>query len=610
MTWEPSLGAVVLAGGGARFRVWAPGHEAVVLMFEPPSGPGTEVEMQRDAEYWEATVAHARPGDRYRYRLDGAGPFPDPCSRSQPEGVHVPSEVVDAGHVAWTDANFGRPPVEDLVIYECHIGTFTTEGTFEAAIARLPHLVDLGVTVVEMMPVASFPGARNWGYDGVALFAPSAAYGGPEGLRRFVNAAHGFGLAVLLDVVYNHLGPEGNYTGAFSTRYVTERHHTPWGAAVNFDDAGSGEVRRFVTENLLHWVHEYHIDGFRLDATHATIDTSPRHILAEVRSVLDQHPRSGVAPYLIAETHENDVRYLECVEDGGFGFDAVWADDFHNVSRNILHEEREGYLSSFEGTVEELARTISQGFLYEGQLDPHLGEPRGTAARRQPWRQFLYCLQNHDQVGNRAFGERLTTTAREDDVLAATLLLLLLPQTPMLFQGQEFLASTPFLYFTDHSEELGRLVTEGRRQEFAAFSAFRDATTRERIPDPQAESTFLASKLQWEEAETARGRAAIAYHRELLRLRKTDAVLRQARAGRPPIAVETAGQALFARIASPAGERGIALNVGDASASFASEARIIVLHSNDERFGRGGPAPALTAGRLEVPGHSAVFLSW
>jgi len=610
MTWEASLGAVVTPTGGVCFRVWAPAHRELILILERSGHTPLEVALVRDGEYWQATVPTARAGDRYRYRVDSDGPFPDPCSRSQPEGVHGPSEVIDQRAFEWSDSAFTPPPREDLVIYECHVGTFTSEGTFEAVIERLSYLVELGVTALELMPVASFPGTRNWGYDGVALFAPMATYGGPDGLRRFVDAAHASGLAIILDVVYNHFGPDGNYTGAYSSRYLTDRHCTPWGAAVNFDGAGSPEVRRFVVENLLHWAHEYHVDGFRLDAANAIIDSSPYHALAEVRTALHAHPRAGHAPYLIAETDENEVRYLGPTSEGGFGFDAVWADDFHHVVRNLFHENREGYLGGFEGTTAELARTISQGFLYEGEFDPYPGRARGTPAREQPWRQFLYCLQNHDQVGNRALGDRLSQTAGRDDILAATMLLLLLPQTPLIFQGQEFLASTPFLYFTDHADEMGRMVTEGRRQEFAAFTAFTDPATRDRIPDPQAESTFLQSKVNWRETETVPGSATLRYHSELLRLRKNDAVLCDARRGRPAIVAAADDRALFAQIETPAGWRAIALNAGDSPTTFeAPRARTVVVHTGEDRFGAAGSTPLLRAGRIEIPPHSAAFLS-
>ncbi|MGE5596447.1 MAG: malto-oligosyltrehalose trehalohydrolase, partial [Hyphomicrobiales bacterium] len=550
-------------------------------------------------------------GARYRYRLDGED-FPDPCSRSQPEGVHGPSEVVDPRTFEWHDSGWTPPEREELVIYEAHIGTLTPGGTFGSAIGELPRLADLGITAIELMPVASFPGRWNWGYDAVDIFAPTAVYGRPEGLRRFVDAAHQAGIAVILDVVYNHLGPSGNYTGRYAREYLTARHQTPWGDALNFDDRGCKGVRRFFRENLLHWVHEYHIDGFRFDATNAISDQSDHHILAELAESVHQYPRAGHVPYLFAETDENDVRYLRPLAEGGYGFDGVWADDFHHAVRTILTPGREGYLGSYSGQIDELAATIERGFLYEGQVDPYTNGPRGTPAREQPWRQFVYAIQNHDQIGNQALGLRLGQIASLGDTLAATTLLLLLPATPLIFQGQEFAASTPFLYFTDHEPELGRSITEGRRNEFAAFGAFSDPGMREEIPDPQAESTFQNSVLRAEEANYGAGRITLAYHRELLRLRRDDPVLRASRRGRPPIRTWFADRALVVQVSDGAeGHRWIAVNFGE-------ETRVLVegpdhewesvLCSNEARFGGSGHVPRISGGALLIPAHCGALM--
>lgn len=591
-----------LENGGARFRAWAPRPNSVDLVVDGHIFPAQKVA----GGYWDVPVPGAGPGSRYFYRLDGRD-VPDPCSRSQPGGVHAASEVVDPRAFPWTDSKWSRPGVEDLVVYECHIGTLTPKGTFDGAIRALGRIKALGATAIEVMPVASFPGRRNWGYDGVGLFAPAVAYGGPEAMRRLVDAAHREGLAVILDVVYNHFGPGGNYTGLFGA-YQTGRHHTPWGDAVNFDDEGREGVREFVVANLIHWVDEYHIDGFRFDATHAIKDDSDEHILAEVSRRIEEHAGVNNRPYLIAESHENDVRYLRPRSEGGFGFDAVWADDFHSVVRNVMHSEREGYLSSFEGTLSELAHVISHGWLYEGQFDPWAKAPRGTGANDVPWRQFVYCLQNHDQVGNRAFGERANTTANVDDLLAATFLLLLLPQTPLLFQGQEFLATTPFQYFTDHNPELGRLVTEGRRREFAGFSAFTSPATRDTIPDPQAEATFLRSKLREADRERPEGRGAEQLHRELIALRFSDPVLREARADRTPIETSIIRRALLVTICVRSGSRAIGVNFGDLEETLAVDAELI-LHSREARFCRAPAEPRVGQGRLTIPPHTAVFVA-
>ncbi|HEX5504101.1 MAG TPA: malto-oligosyltrehalose trehalohydrolase [Thermomicrobiales bacterium] len=607
--WRPTLGAIVGPAGTA-FRVWAPRPATVELVLRDAGGERV-VRPRRAGEYWTATVAGVGHGARYGYRLDGAGPFPDPCSRAQPDGVHGLSAVIDPGRFEWRDGDWRPPAAAELTLYECHVGTLTPGGTFDAAIGQLPRLRDLGVTAIELLPVAAFAGRWGWGYDGVALFAPAATYGGPAGLRRFVDAAHRAGLAVVLDVVYNHFGPAGNYTGLYAERYLTDRHATPWGAALNFDGPGAAEVRRFYVENLLHWLHEYHVDGFRLDATHAIHDASPVHILAELAAAARAAARAGRAPYLIAETHENDPRYLRPLEEGGFGFDAVWADDFHHGVRTLLTGEREGYFAGYDGTAAQLARTIAQGFLYEGQADHSLGAPRGAPARDRPWRQFVYCLQNHDQVGNRALGDRLNLAVARADYLAASLLLLLLPQTPLIFQGQEFLATTPFLYFTDHEPALGRQVTAGRRREFAGFAAFRDPALRARIPDPQAPATFLRSKLRLDEAGYGLGRACADLYAALLRLRVADPVLRAARAApraEAPLMTLAVDQAILVEIAAGGGRRVIAANFGGAVELPSADALIPLVHTGEPRFGGDGRAPALRHGALALPAHHAAFL--
>ncbi|MGD9934644.1 MAG: malto-oligosyltrehalose trehalohydrolase [Dehalococcoidia bacterium] len=607
-SWKPSLGAIAGADG-TQFRVWAPKPRTVELVIERAGG---QIRLPLSATgdgYYETTVTNAGDGGHYGYLLDGEGPFPDPCSRSQPDGVHGLSEVAGGGAFGWTDAGWVRPPFRDLVIYECHIGTLTDDGTFDSAVAVLPSLKEMGVTAVEVMPVAAFPGRWGWGYDGVAMFAPMAAYGGPEGMRRFVDAAHGAGLAVILDVVYNHFGPDGNYTGLYSDGYVTDGYETPWGKAINFDGVGSEGCRTFFRENLLHWLHEYHIDGFRFDATHAIFDRSAVHILAELATAAAGTATSGQRPYLIAESHENDARYMTPVGRGGFGFDAVWTDDFHHSIRTALLGENEGYFRGFTGTATELGRVIRQGFLYEGQFDEGFGDKRGTRARSAPWPSFVYCIQNHDQVGNRPFGDRLNTTAAHGDYLSVSLLLLLLPQTPMLFQGQEFLSTKPFLYFSDHSPQLGKLVTEGRRREFAGFSAFNDPAIREAIPDPQAASTFHRSVLDADEAEVAPGLLARSLYRAALQLRRDDPTLRAYRERRLPIRTRTRGRCLELIFESARRRLRIIVNAGDrASLDGMPETATVVLASNEGRFGGNGQAPVFEAGRIAVPGHTTIVL--
>ncbi len=519
---EPFFGAHANARD-TLFRVWAPEHQRVEVVLD--ADPEALLPLRKNADgVFEGLVAGAGAGARYRYRLDGGAAFPDPASRFQPDGVHGSSAVVDGQSFAWSDGEWRGIALGDAVIYELHVGTFTPGGTFAAAAERLSDLHDLGVTAVEIMPVADFPGRRNWGYDGVDLFAPARCYGPPDDLRRLVDAAHGLGLAVILDVVYNHLGPDGNYLGTFSPYYFTERHQTPWGAAVNLDGPHSRMVRRFLIDNALHWLREYHIDGLRLDATHALIDDSPVHFLDElaqaVRDAASGGARRGQHHLLIAEDHRNLAEMIGPRSAGGWGLDAVWADDFHHQVRRGLAGDSEGYFQDFSGSAADLATTLRRGWFFCGQHSAHGGGPRGTDPARLSPEQLVICLQNHDQVGNRAFGERLHQQIEPAAFRAASALLLCAPETPLLFMGQEWAASAPFLYFTDHNPELGKLVTEGRRREFRHFSAFSDLEVRERIPDPQAEETFRRSRLDWAEAESEPHAGVRRLYTELLRLRR------------------------------------------------------------------------------------------
>lgn len=471
--------------------------------------------MTKDSHgYHTATDPNGRVGDRYSFVVEGRGPFPDPASRFQPDGVHAASQVVDPRTFAWTDGAWQRPRFRDLVIYELHIGTFTAEGTFRSAIAQLPVLRDLGVTAIEIMPLGDFPGARNWGYDGVCIYAPARAYGSPDDLRALVDAAHREGIAVILDVVYNHLGPDGNYLSAFSAHFFNERE-TPWGRAFNFDGDLSGPVRQFFLGNPTYWMEDFHIDGFRFDATHEVIDTSERHIFAEMTDAI--HARGG---YAIAEDPRNDSRLVGATETGGNGFDAVWADDFHHVVRVGQTGQRESYYENFTGTPEELIETLQHGWLYRGHRPTAAGVQRGTECRGLPPTAFVHCISNHDQTGNRALGERLHQCISAASYRAVSALICLTPYTPMLFMGQEWAASSPFCFFTEHNEELGQLVTAGRRREFAAFKDFQSEAARANIPDPQAENTFKSSKLKWEERSAAKHAAMLHLYRVCLELRR------------------------------------------------------------------------------------------
>jgi maltooligosyltrehalose trehalohydrolase len=526
VAWRPRLGACPDAGG-VGFRVWAPARRRVELVLDPgrPSARRHDLEPSGDGMF-AGTLRDVAAGDLYAYLLDGEGPFPDPASRCQPHGVHGPAAVVDPRAYAWSDRGWRGVSLRDAVIYELHVGTFTPEGTFAGVTDRLPYLAELGATVIELMPVADFPGSRNWGYDGVSLFAPSRVYGTPDDLRRLVDAAHGLGLAVILDVVYNHFGPDGAYASAFSPSYFSATHSSPWGAAVNLDGDGSAQVREFFIENALHWLHEYHLDGLRLDATHGLIDDSPRHFVAE----LTARARASLPErtlLLIAEDDRNLAAIVRPQDEGGWGVDAVWADDLHHHLRRFAAGDHDGYYEDFSGSLADIATTIRQGWFYRGQFSTYRGEPRGTDPAGVPLERMVVCLQNHDQIGNRPFGRRLHHQIEPALFRALSALLLLLPETPLLFMGQEWAASSHFLFFTDHHPELGRLVTEGRRAEFWRFAAFADPVARTSIPDPQADSTFAASRLVWEERVNAPHAGVLELYRTLLRLRRDERALRQ-----------------------------------------------------------------------------------
>ncbi|MFO7692916.1 MAG: malto-oligosyltrehalose trehalohydrolase [Vicinamibacterales bacterium] len=546
--WTPALGAHVV-GGATRFRVWAPEAGLVAVITETPGRARREEPLQAENDgFHGAVVEGVSAGERYRYRLDGGQLLPDPASRYQPEGVHGPSAVVDWRSFPWSDGAWTGLPLEETVLYELHVGTFTPEGTFAAAADRLPDLKDLGVTAIELMPVADFPGRWNWGYDGVAPFAPARCYGHPDDLRRLVDAAHRLGLAVHLDVVYNHLGPDGAYQSAFSRDYYSAAHTSPWGAAMNFDGPRSQPVRDYVVENGLHWVHEYHIDGLRLDATHAIVDQSPRHILAVfAASIRESLEGSSRRVQVVAEDHGNLAHMIRPEASGGFGLDALWSDDFHHQMRRRLAGDADGYFADFSGTAQAIARTAERGWFYCGEHSDYFGRRRGTDPTGIPASRFVFFLQNHDQVGNRAFGDRLHARGDWAAWKAASTLLLVLPETPLLFMGQEWAASSPFQYFTDHHPELGRLVRDGRRREFSRFAAFADQAVRERIPDPQSEATFLASRLAWDERAREPHASVRRLYADLLALRRREPTIGGAADSRLEIAADDDGSLLVRR---------------------------------------------------------------
>jgi maltooligosyltrehalose trehalohydrolase len=476
----------------------------------------TEPLQAVDSGYFYGEIEGVKPGALYKFRINEASEFPDPASRHQPEGVHGPSSVVTTDF-AWTDQTWGGIALRDYIIYELHVGTFTPQGTFDAVIERLDYLKELGVTAVELMPVAQFPGSRNWGYDGVYPFAVQDSYGGPAGLKRLVDAAHAKGLAVILDVVYNHLGPEGNYLGQYG-HYFTDRYQTPWGQAINFDGEHSSEVRTYVLENAVQWIEDYHIDALRLDAVHSIHDASEKHILQEIGEKVREGV-NGRLVHVIAESDLNDVRVITPCSEGGYGLDAQWSDDFHHALHSVLTGERAGYYLDF-GSLHHLAKAYEEGFVYSGQFSEHRDRCHGTSSREVPARRFVVCTQNHDQIGNRMLGERLNHLVFAEELKLAAGALILSPFIPMLFMGQEYAETAPFLYFVDHSDPaLIEAVREGRRKEFASFA------WQGELPDAQSESTFMQSKLRHEIRTEPRHRAIYDYYRELIRLRTTVASL-------------------------------------------------------------------------------------
>jgi maltooligosyltrehalose trehalohydrolase len=519
--WSLRRGATVRPDGSVCFEVWAPRARALGVCLAGGDVAG-EVALERvDGDVFAATIAGVAPGTDYVYRLDGRA-LPDPVSRHQPRGVHGPSRVVDPAAFPWTDGAWRGCAVADLVLYELHVGTFAAGGTFDAVRAHLAALRDLGITALELMPVAEFPGGRNWGYDGVHPYAPQSTYGGPDGLRRLVDAAHAADLAVVLDVVYNHLGPEGSYLDVFGP-YFTERYRTPWGRAVNFDGADSDEVRRYVVDNALYWACEFHVDGLRLDAVHAICDFSARNILEEIASaVAEQAAALGRHVAVIAESDLNDPRLLRSRTRGGYGLTAQWSDDFHHAVHALLTGERTGYYVDFGGRG-PLVKALRDRFVYDGCRSTYRRRRHGAPATDLGADRFVVSVQNHDQVGNRATGDRLGTLVPHAAQKLAAALLLLSPYVPLLFMGEEYGEINPFLYFVSHGDpELVAAVRAGRQREFAAFA------WQGEVPDPQAEETFERSRLDHARA-TAPGHAEIrSLYRDLLRLRCDEPALHSA----------------------------------------------------------------------------------
>lgn len=507
------------------FKVWAPLAKSVAVQVD---GRSISMAGPDNAGWWFAAIDSATYGTDYGFQIGtGDTAYPDPRSQWQPNGVHALSCVYDQSAFRWTDQGFQARPLASAVIYELHVGTFTPEGTLDAAIAKLEYLQDLGITHVELMPVAAFDGNHGWGYDGVSLYAVHEPYGGPDGLKRFVNAAHGLGLAVLLDVVYNHFGPTGNYTGKFGP-YLTHAHKTPWGGATNLEEPGSHEVRRFLCDNAQMWLDDFHIDGLRIDAVHSFVDRSAIHFLEQLATEVETLGAIlGRRLVLIAESDLNDPRIVLPRDCGGFGMDAQWSDDFHHALFTVLSREKlAGYYSDF-GAFAQLAKAMEQTFVYDGIFSRYRNRIHGRTARNLSQHRFLGFIQNHDQVGNRAVGDRISQSAGIDRAKIAAALVLLGPFIPMLFQGEEWASTSPFLYFADHGDrELARQVSEGRTREFLAFGW--DPAT---IPDPESRATFKRSKLNWDELPEPAHAAMLDWYRKLIHLRRTNPSLNNGEPG-------------------------------------------------------------------------------
>ena len=527
------FGAQLSPDGSVRFRLWAPAQLQVLLLVDH-AGHSHELPMENRPDGWFELVVgpdRASAGDTYRYRLAGGLAVPDPASRFQPGDALGPSQIVDPESYGWRNHEWAGRPWEETVLSELHVGAFSPEGDYDGLRRRLDHFVDLGISAIELMPLADFDGRRNWGYDGVLPFAPDSAYGPPAALKRLIDEAHGRDLMVFIDVVYNHFGPSGNFLARYAPAFFTPRHHTPWGNAINFDDAGSEIVRRFFVDNALYWLNEYRFDGLRFDAVHAIRDDSRRHVLEEIAATVLTEMGGKRHCHLVLENDDNAAHHLERKPEGEpRTFVAQWNDDFHHACHVVMTGEREGYYLDYAAEpLALLGRVLAEGFAYQGEPSPHRdGAKRGEPSGALPSTAFVSFLQNHDQIGNRAFGERIGALAPPEALRAFHAVLLLSPQIPMLFMGEEWDCDRPFLFFCDFDEPLATAVREGRRKEFERFSAFRDAALRERIPDPTIVETFMQSRLDWSEQAAKSHKAMQEFLRELITIRRRAIVPRLA----------------------------------------------------------------------------------
>ena len=520
------FGAELTSSGEVRFRLWAPAaHDVELVLHDNPDEPRLLKMGALPGGWYELVTREARVGSRYRYRIDRKQEVPDPASRANPDDIHGPSEVIDPLAFEWDDDAWRGRPWNEAALYELHVGTFSPEGTFAGAEKKLGHLVELGVTAIELMPIADFPGKHGWGYDGVLQFAPEAAYGRPEELKSFIAAAHRRGLAVMLDVVYNHFGPEGNYLHLYAPQFFTDRHHTPWGAAINFDSPGSATVRDFYIQNTLYWLEEYRFDGLRFDAVHAILDDSKTNILTDIARAARSGPGRERNIFLVLENGANQARFLG-LPGAPDTYDAQWNDDVHHCLHVILTGEKDGYYEDYTDNPHAmLCRCLAEGFAYQGQLSGHEGKARGEHSAHLPPTAFVNFLQNHDQIGNRALGERLDAIARSPEALrAANAVLLLAPSVPMLFMGEEWQAPQPFPYFCDFEPELAGKVREGRRREFSRFEKFSDKGGLAALPDPTVQETFDSARLDWSVLQQRKHADILDQTQRLLAIRRKEIV--------------------------------------------------------------------------------------
>lgn len=617
------VGAEIASNGGVHFRVWAPHRRNVEVVIEDNAQPES-VELQPEPDgYFSGLASTAKAGTRYRFRLDGGDRlFPDPASRFQPDGPHGPSQVIDPNTFQWSDEDWPGVGIRGQVVYELHLGTFTPVGTFAAAARELQELAELGVTVIELMPVSEFPGNFGWGYDGVNLFAPAHIYGTPDNLRSFVDQAHAAGLGVILDVVYNHFGPEGNYLSQFSPDYFTAKHKTDWGAAINFDGKDSAPVRDYFIANAAYWIEEFHLDGFRFDATQNIYDSSADHILAAIaRKVRDvAKDRKTI---LVAENEPQHVKLVQPPERGGYGFDALWNDDFHHSAMVAMTGRNEAYYTDYLGKPQEFISAIKYGYLYQGQWYRWQRQRRGTSDFSLPPTAYVTFIQNHDQIANSGKGERCHSLTSPGRYRAMTALMLLAPGTPMLFQGQEYAASQPFCYFADHQPELAKLVFAGRNKELSQFRSLATPEAQAYLRDPAAPETFEQCKLDF--SERVRNKRIYQMHRDLLKLRREVAAFNAQRRGGVDGAV-LRDEAFVLRFfggggvddPNPLDDRVMIVNLGmDVVLNPAPEPLLappdgkewaVLWSSEDPRYGGLGTPPLETTENWLIPGHAAIVL--